>query len=126
MTYYSQQVLELRKKNFPDELLCERVIRAKRFIDNNFSNKIDLDRIASEAFFSKYHFLRLFKQFYGHTPHQYLTQARIQFAKQLLRSGFPVADACFMAGFESTSSFKGLFKRCTGYTPSTYQKNLPA
>jgi transcriptional regulator GlxA family with amidase domain len=124
MTFYQQQVITIRDKIYPKEYLCNRVIQAKKFIDENFSDSINLDDIAAEACFSKFHFLRLFKLLYGQTPHQYLTGIRIEKAKQLLRTGLPVPDVCFLTGFESISSFKGLFKRSTCYTPAAYQKQL--
>lgn len=124
MTFYQQQIINIRDTIYPKEYLCEQVMSAKKFIDDNFTDKINLDTIAAEACFSKFHFLRLFKSLYGQTPHQYLTEIRIEKAKQLLRTGLPVSDVCFLTGFESISSFKGLFKRSTGFTPSFYQKQL--
>jgi AraC-like DNA-binding protein len=124
MTFYHQQILSIRKNIFPKEYLCNRVILAKKFIDQNFANNIDLNDIAGEAYYSKFHFLRLFKIIYGRTPHQYLTEVRIEKTKQLLRAGLPVAEVCFLTGFESISSFKGLFKRYTNFTPARYQEQL--
>ena len=124
MTFYHQEVINMKENLLPKEQLCEQVIWAKKFIDNNATDNINLNRIASAACLSKFHFLRLFKSLYGRTPHQYLTEVRIEKAKQLLRSGLPVADACFLTGFESVSSFKALFKKCTGFTPSLYQNRL--
>ncbi len=124
MTFYHSQVISLRDNMHPREYLCEQVIRARKFIDENFSNRINLSEIAGEACFSKFHFLRLFKLIYGRTPHQYLTEVRIRKAKQLLRTGVPVSEVCFLTGFESVSSFKGLFKRSTGFTAACYQKQL--
>jgi AraC-like DNA-binding protein len=124
MTFYQQQIITIRDNIYPKEYLCEQVIRAKKFIDENFSGNINLNDIAAEACFSKFHFLRLFKLLYGRTPHQYLTEIRIEKAKQFLRSGLPVSDVCFLTGFESISSFKGLFKRSTGHTPAAYRKQL--
>jgi AraC-like DNA-binding protein len=80
-----------------------------------------LDNIADEAFFSKFHFIRLFKTVYKKTPHQYLSSIRIEKAQQLLKEGMPVSRACYAVGFESVSSFTGLFKRLTGQTPAAYQ-----
>src|SRR4029453_13048279 len=98
-----------------------RAVRAKLFIDANFASSIDLDKIADEACFSKFHFVRLFKEIYGRTPHQYLTHVRIDKAKEYLAEGQTVAFACFKVGFDSISSFTGLFKRRTGHTPRQYQ-----
>ena len=109
-------------EEFPKIYLYRRIVQAKLFIDNNFAGNINLDAIADEAFFSKFHFIRLFKMAYGKTPHQYLTALRIEKAKLLLQTNTSVTDTCFAVGFESLSSFAGLFKRTTGTTPSLYQQ----
>jgi AraC-like DNA-binding protein len=101
--------------------LYKRIARAKLFVDGHFSKDIGIERIASEAFLSRFHFIRLFKRAYNRTPHQYLTQVRIERAKELLKSGLPVSDVCTMVGFESVSTFSGLFKRRVGASPSEYQ-----
>jgi len=112
----------MTSENYPKIYLYRRVVQAKLFIDSNYANAIDLDNIANEAFFSKFHFIRLFKKIYNQTPHQYLTSVRIENAKLLLQTEISVADACFSVGFDSISSFTGLFKRITSTTPSVYQK----
>ena len=106
---------------YPKQYLYRRIVRAKLYIDANLSRPIDLNAIADEAAFSKFHFTRLFKKIYGRTPHQYLTCVRIEKAKESLRAGDTVAKACFIVGFDSVSSFTGLFKRRVGKTPSAYQ-----
>jgi AraC-like DNA-binding protein len=108
-------------ENYPKIYLYRRIVQAKLFIDNNCSENIDLDNIADEAYFSKFHFIRQFKKIYGKTPHQYLTLVRIEKSMQLLRTEAPVTEVCFSVGFESLSSFSGLFKRIVGLTPSAYQ-----
>ncbi len=108
-------------ENYPKIYLYRRIVQAKLFIDNNCSENIDLANIADEAYFSKFHFIRQFKIIYGKTPHQYLTQVRIEKSMQLLRTEIPVSEVCFSVGFESLSSFSGLFKRIVGLTPSAYQ-----
>ena len=105
---------------YPKIYLYRRIVQAKLFIDDNYSENIDLDNIADEAYFSKFHFIRLFKKIYGKTPHKYLTVVRIERAMQLLRTDVPVTDVCFSVGFESLSSFSGLFKRIVGISPSAY------
>lgn len=105
---------------YPKINLYRRIVQAKLFIDDNFAENIDLNNIADEACFSKFHFIRQFKKIYGKTPHQYLKVVRIEKAMQLLRTNVPVTDACYAVGFESLSSFSGLFKRIVGLTPSAY------
>ena len=107
---------------YPRQYLYRRVVKAKLFIDAHFSSSIDLTEIADEACFSKFHFVRLFKTVYGKTPHQYLTCVRIEKSKLLLKEEIPVSGVCYAVGFDSVSSFTGLFKRMVGQTPSAYQQ----
>ena len=106
---------------YPRQYLYRRVVKAKLFIDANFASPIDLDNIAGEACFSKFHFTRLFKTVYGKTPHQYLTDVRIAQAKIMLAAGATIARTCFSVGFDSVSSFTGLFRRRAGLTPGAFQ-----
>jgi AraC-like DNA-binding protein len=105
----------------PKGYLYRRIVRAKLFVDDHFGESIGVTHIASEAFLSTYHFIRQFKRIYRRTPHQYLTVVRIERAKELLYSGRPVSDVCYSVGFESETSFTGLFKRLVGRTPSAYR-----
>jgi AraC-like DNA-binding protein len=105
---------------YPKIYLYRRLVQAKLFIDRRYAEKIDLDSIADEAYFSKFHFIRAFKTVYLKTPHQYLISVRIERAMELLKTGIPVADVCYAVGFESLSSFSGLFRRMAGITPSEF------
>jgi AraC-like DNA-binding protein len=107
---------------FPKIYLYRRVVQAKLFIDAHYHQPINLDAIADEAYFSKYHFIRLFKTAYGNTPHQYLMAVRIANAQLLLKKGLPVADVCYAIGFDSISSFSALFKRVTKHSPAAWQQ----
>jgi AraC-like DNA-binding protein len=123
MTFYQEQILKIKADIYSKEYLCEQVIQSKRFIEKEFSRNISLDDIANEAFFSKFHFIRLFKRHYGRTPHQYLKEIRITKAKSLLQGGMTVKETCISVGFDSITSFTGLFKKITGSTPFAFQNN---
>ncbi|MBS1514429.1 MAG: helix-turn-helix transcriptional regulator [Bacteroidetes bacterium] len=111
----------MEKDSYPKMYLYKRIVQAKMFIDEHFAEAIDVNDIADEAYFSKFHFIRLFKKTYGKTPHQYLTSVRIEEAKQLLKNEMTVTEVCYAVGFDSVSSFTGLFKREAGNTPSEYK-----
>jgi AraC-like DNA-binding protein len=64
----------------------ERLSRARKFIDESYHLPLDLTEISRQACLSRYHFLRLFRDAFNTTPHQYLIQRRIEKAKELLRS----------------------------------------
>jgi AraC-like DNA-binding protein len=109
-------------EQFPKIYLYRRIVQAKLFIDKHFDKTIDLNNIAGEAAFSKFHFIRLFKNVYQKTPHQYLIYVRIEKAKLFLAEEIAVSEVCYKVGFDSVTSFTGLFKKMTGATPSAFQK----
>lgn len=101
----------------------ERLCRARRFIDESYYLQLDLTEISKHACLSRYHFLRLFRDAFETTPHQYLIQRRIEKAKELLRvRSLSVTDVCLEVGFESLGSFSALFRRCVGTGPVAYRK----
>ena len=103
------------------EDIYQRVVTAKLFIDDNFSEPIDLEEISKKAFLSRFHFHRLFTRIYRKTPHQYLTRKRIEKAKDLLGENKLVTDVCNEVGFESIGSFSILFKKEIGFAPQYYR-----
>lgn len=109
---------------YPKQYLYRRVVAAKLHIDEHYSSPLDISNIADEACFSKFHFLRLFKRIYGKTPHQYLTEVRIARAKEMLAGDATIARVCYSVGFDSISSFTGLFRRRVGVTPAAFQRDL--
>lgn len=102
--------------------LYTRIVRAKLFIDDHYASPLNLDKLSNEACFSKYHFLRLFKQTYNKTPYQYLSERRIEKAKEkLTQEGTKINEICEEVGFESTTSFSLKFKEHTGETPAVFR-----
>lgn len=122
LTFYHRRVLEMNKERLSKDHLYERIKRAKQFIDDFYFKNIDVGTVANNAFVSKFHFIRLFKENYGRTPHQHLTDVRIKAARKLLQSGMPVSEVCASVGFGSVTSFTALFKKFTGSVPSVFQQ----
>ena len=116
-----------KTEGMADQLLgtevYRRLCRAREFIDHCYDHPLSLEQISSEACFSRYHFLRLFRQAFNKTPHQYLIERRIEKAKELLTADrLRVTDVCFEVGFQSLGSFSALFRRCVGDAPNSYRE----
>ena len=83
------------------------------------------DVLAKKANISEVYFRKVFKDVYGISPRQYIIEARIRHAKQLLgeqsASVTAVAEAC---GFSGVYHFCRTFKQVTGYTPREYEKKF--
>ena len=111
----------------PDLETLQRLGRARDFIDHCYDHPLSLDQISEKACFSRYHFLRLFRQAFNQTPHQYLIHRRIEKAKELLsEDDLRVTDVCFEVGFQSLGSFSTLFHRCVGHAPARYRERAQA
>lgn len=106
-----------------EQQVYERLCRARAFIDHCYDHPLNLDQISSQACFSRYHFLRLFRQAFKKTPHQYLIERRIEKAKELLSADkLRVTDVCFEVGFQSLGSFSTLFHKSVGHAPITFRE----
>ena len=121
MTLYRDEIARLKKVLYPHDDLTKQIIGAKIFIDKHFSEEINLDKISGKALISKFHFIRLFKKYYGRTPNQYLQEVRIEKAKKFLQKGNSIDEVCNAIGFASKTSFISLFKKKTGITPFFFQ-----
>lgn len=106
--------------------LYRKLTVAKAWIESCCNVNISLTQAATMARLHPQHFLRLFKKAFKITPHQYLIELRLKKAKRLLEStDRPVYEICNSVGFESLSSFSGLFKKWCGIAPSRVRKDLP-
>ncbi|HMK18684.1 MAG TPA: AraC family transcriptional regulator [Chitinophagaceae bacterium] len=121
MTFYRDEVTRLSKVLYPHNDLTKQIMESSHYIDKHFSEDINLDKIAGKALVSKFHFIRVFKRYYGRTPHQYLQEVRIEMAKKILLKGKSIDEVCNAIGFKSKTSFISLFKKMTGVTPLAYQ-----
>lgn len=100
----------------------QRIVSAKRFMDQNFHENIDLETVSRQVYLSRFHFHRLFTHIYRRTPHQYITRVRLEKAKELLSNDDKtVGEVCYEVGFESLGSFSTLFKKEIGYAPQYYR-----
>jgi len=122
MTFYARKIEFISRKIYSNVYLTKQVIQAKYFIDNNFSNNITLEDICKAGYISKYHLIRSFKKLYGKTPNQYLILVRINKAKEFLRKDNSVLEVCFAVGFDSPTTFAGLFKKLVGSSPRSFKK----
>jgi len=101
--------------------------RARDLIDRDFGEALDLDAMAREAGYSRFHFARQFAAAYGETPRAYLTRRRIERAKTLLRTAnLSVTEICFLVGFSSLGSFSSRFRELVGQSPTGYRDEAVA
>jgi AraC family transcriptional regulator len=105
--------------SYTNGLPASKLTLVKDYINDHLHQGLKLDEIAAIAQISPYHFLRLFKQSMGLTPHQYIMQCRLNQAKHLLlHSNLSIAEIATRTGFCDQSHLTRYFKRTIGATPS--------
>lgn len=99
------------------------VQRMQDFIENNKSEEISLSDLARASLFSPWYAYRLFRDYLGLTPTEYIRKYRLTQAAKRLRSGkVKVIDAAYDAGFSNVDTFTRAFYREFGSNPSDYMK----
>ena len=95
------------------------------FIEARFTENITLRDLAAQVHLSEFHFLRLFREATGLSPHRYITYRRVQEAQahlQLNRSS--LVEIALETGFGSQGNFIRVFRKATGFTPGQYRSLL--
>ncbi len=104
-------------KNIHIKDIPKNIKNSIEYIHENFLENLSLDEIAFVSGLSKYHFIKLFKEKTGLTPHKYIIDLRIEHAKILMKKNIPFSQIALYCGFSDQSHFIRSFKKHYGYTP---------
>ena len=101
-----------------------RIEAAREWLDTHVNDgELTVATLAGRAQMSEVHFRKLFGELYGLTPSQYLQNARIAYAKELMQAGFlTLEEVALQSGFASQPYFSRVFKQLTGQTPALWRK----
>lgn len=119
----------IRRTNSPIVLSSSKNIskecaHIKKYIDINYSLDLTLDSLASVAYMDKYYLTRVFKEYIGTSPIDYLINKRISVAKILLETtNYSMGQITEIVGFNSQSYFNQIFKKRVGITPTEYRNH---
>ncbi|MCL2157787.1 MAG: AraC family transcriptional regulator [Oscillospiraceae bacterium] len=120
-----EQLLISWHEHTPDNVEIEKLKNkiATSFTDPQFT----IGKLLSEGSYCKDHLRRLFKQATGVTPLDYLTELRINYAKNLMDNNrtlnHNIAEICMMSGFYDAAYFSRVFKKITNCAPSKYLRS---
>lgn len=99
----------------------KRVARAIDYINEHSKKQPSLDEIAASVHLSPYHFHRMFKEWAGVTPKEFLQFINLSHAKKLLKDNQTIEEATFHTGLSSTSRLHDLFVNIEGMTPGEFK-----
>ncbi|ATW27925.1 helix-turn-helix transcriptional regulator [Candidatus Formimonas warabiya] len=93
------------------------------YIEKHLGEKIKLDQIAKQSYFSEFHFHRLFREAIGTTVMNYIRTRRLsEAARELVKTDAKITDIAFKYQFSSEESFSRAFKKLYGTTPRNFRK----
>lgn len=102
-----------------------RIKRMLQYIQEHYGRKLTLSEIAGSASLSEIECLRCFRAMIGCTPIQYVKQARVQRAAELLAStDRRISDIGAACGFQEMSYFAKAFRSLKGCTPGEFRRRL--
>lgn len=121
VSFFSEVQLRLNPATTVVREVNHKLERAAEYIREHCTEALKLEDICQAAQLSPSYLIRAFKQYYGMTPHAFLVNRRIQFARAQLRDGQLIADVALAAGFADQAHFQRAFKQHLAATPGQYR-----
>ncbi|MEO1258709.1 MAG: methylated-DNA--[protein]-cysteine S-methyltransferase [Bacteroidota bacterium] len=104
--------------------IVEQVIK---FLEKNQSQQPSLEDISKHVYLSKFHLQRIFQDWAGITPKQFLQYLTTEHSKSLLRLGKSTLQTSYEAGLSGNGRLHDLFVKCEAVSPGEFKnrgKNL--
>lgn len=112
--------------NRSNELYKSRIDKVIDHLDRNLDRSVPLSELAAVAFFSPFHFHRIFVAMTGETVNNFTNRKRNEKAARLLRfSTRSIVDISIACGFSSVSTLTRSFKKYFDVSPGAYRKGAP-
>ncbi len=108
-----------------DEEYIKRINKVLTYIDKNLDTELSLQKISNIAYYSPFHFHRLFKAITNETLNTYITRKRIESAAMMLihKKAVKISEISNKYGFNNDSTFSRTFKKIYGQSPTEFRKS---
>ena len=109
-------------KNWRDKQVIDKIDKARLIIREKLNTSISPEEIAASLNISYTWFRRMFRQYTGLAPAQYIAQLKIQKSKEMLSvSNKTIKEIAIDLGFESIDYFSTQFRKQAGQTPTQFR-----
>jgi two-component system response regulator YesN len=113
------EILEQRKRTEASATIDTAIA----YIREHLHYDLSVNHCAAQVHLSGSYFANLFKKTTGLAVSQFITQERVERAKEMLIQGYQVQEIASAVGYEERRSFSDVFKRLTGMTPSEFKEH---
>lgn len=104
------------------EEYVKRMLKVLIYIEENIDEDLTMQELAKQAYYSPFHFHRVFQAIVGETVHKYVKRLRIQRAAgKLLYTNQPVTEIALDSSYDTPSAFTKAFKQFMGTAPKRYR-----
>jgi AraC-like DNA-binding protein len=108
---------------FRGGLSSHQMRRATELLEAHLDGNITLQQVAEACNLSVSHFARAFKKTFHRPPYKWLTERRVDRARDLItNSRLPLADIATQCGFADQSALNRSFKRIHGASPGIWRR----
>ncbi|ETI90933.1 MAG: response regulator [Clostridium butyricum] len=94
------------------------------YIQTNYAEPLTLTDVSQKFSFNYYYLSSYFSSHNHEGFNEFLNKIRIEKACEFLKQDIPISSISSMVGYSDQSYFSKVFKKFTGFTPSSYRKNL--
>lgn len=120
-SFYNMVYLVMEK--LQDESHAKDIGEILKYINRNYKGELYLDKVATHFNMKPKYFSYYFKREYEMGFNEYLTQLRIEEAKQLLKNSvLSIGEISQQVGYQNQVTFNAAFKKYTGISPTSYRK----
>ena len=123
----NEELIKSYNADKPSEAESMKIVirKALEYMRNNYRETITLNDVAEHTYISACYLSRLFTKELGKSFVEYLSEIRIEKAKEFLKQdNYKTYEVAEMVGIKDAHYFSKLFKKCTGITPSEYKDGL--
>lgn len=104
----------------------EKVLAVLDYLNAHLTDDLTIDGLAGHFYLNRYYLMHTFKAETGYTIGGYLSTKRLILAKDLVKNGMSVTEACYECGFKNYSTFSRAYKKRFGEPPRELRQSAPS